>query len=127
MLGSYVKLLEWARTFADMSALGPDAAWSIIDHLNPFNKRDSSVSHMRELYPNNLRVLVVARAEEYLIRRNDICNFMILLPKEYYLIPRNNAINLLRPFFICIKNGIVFSCKTSHLIFMFVVSITASA
>ena len=61
------------------------------------------------------------------IELNDICKFMILLPKEYYLIPGNNAINLLIPFFICIKNGIVFSYKMSHLKFVFVVSITASA
>ena len=52
---------------------------------------------------------------------------MTLSPEEYYLIPFNNAINLLRPFFICIKNGIVFSCKMTYLKFVFVVSITASA
>ena len=52
---------------------------------------------------------------------------MTLLPKDYYLILGNNAKNLLRPFFICMKNGIVFSCKMTHLKFVFVVSITTSA
>ena len=62
-----------------------------------------------------------------MIGPNDICKFMILLPNEYYLITGNNVINLLRPFFICIKNGLVFYCKMSHLKFVFVVSSTASA
>ena len=52
---------------------------------------------------------------------------MTLLPKEYNLIPVNNAKNLLSPFFhIYEKNGIVLSCKMTHLKFMRVVSITAS-
>ena len=39
----------------------------------------------------------------FLIRSNDIYKFLTLLPKDYYLIPGNNAKNLLRPFFICMK------------------------
>ena len=51
----------------DTSAPGPDVARSIIDRWNPFNKRDSSVAHMRKLYPNNLRIPVVALGKEYSI------------------------------------------------------------
>ena len=54
VLGSYVKPMEWARPSMDTSVPNPDAAQSIIDRWNPFNKRDSSVTHMRKLYPNNL-------------------------------------------------------------------------
>ena len=50
-----------------MLALGLDAARLIIDCWNPFNKRDSSIAHMRKLYLNNLRMPVVARVEEYSI------------------------------------------------------------
>ena len=57
--------MEWACPSA--STLGPDAAWSIIDCWNPLDKRNSFVAHMCELYPNNLRIPVVARAEEYFI------------------------------------------------------------
>ena len=42
VLGSYVKLMEWAHPSVDKSALGLDVAQSIIDRWNPFNKRDSS-------------------------------------------------------------------------------------
>ena len=59
--------MEWARPSADTSASGLDVCRSIIDRENPFNKRDSSLAHMRELYPNNLQIPVVARAEEYSI------------------------------------------------------------
>ena len=31
----------------------------------PFKKRDSSAAHMRDLYPNNLRMPMVARVEKY--------------------------------------------------------------
>ena len=67
VLGSYVKPMEWARPSTNKLIPGPDAAWSIIDRWNPFNKRDSSVAHTRELYPNNLRIPMVARVEEYSI------------------------------------------------------------
>ena len=42
-----------------------EAAREIIDHWSPFNKRESSVAYMHNLYPTLLRVPVVARAEEY--------------------------------------------------------------
>ena len=65
MLGSYVKPMEWGCPLEDTSAPGPDAAQAIIDRWNPFKKRDSSVAHMLDLYPNNLRMLMVACVEEY--------------------------------------------------------------
>ena len=52
MLSSYVKLMEWGHPSTDTSVPGPDATQAIIDRWNPFNKRDSSTAHMRELYLN---------------------------------------------------------------------------
>ena len=52
VLGFNVKSMELASPLADTSAPGPNVAWSIIDCWNPFNKRDSSITRMRELYPN---------------------------------------------------------------------------
>ena len=48
-------------------APGPKVAREIIDRWNPFNKRESSIANMRDLYPTLLRVLVAANAEEYSI------------------------------------------------------------
>ena len=67
MLGSDVKPMEWGSPSADTLAPGLDKAWSIFYHWNSFNKRDSSATHIRELYPNLFRILVAARAEEYSI------------------------------------------------------------
>ena len=67
MLGSYVKPMEWGRPSMDTLALGPNEARSIIDHWNPFNKRDSSTTHMRELYPTLLRIPMAALSKEYSI------------------------------------------------------------
>ena len=50
-----------------MYVLLQKVAQKIIDHKNPFNKRESSVTYMCDLYPTLLRVLVVARVEEYSI------------------------------------------------------------
>ena len=60
----YVKPMEWGRLSVDMPTPGPDENRLIIDHWNPFDKRDSSVAHMHELYPNLLRISVVTHAEE---------------------------------------------------------------
>ena len=54
MLGSYVKPMEWGHPLVDKPTPGLDEARSIIDRKNPFDKRDSSTTHMRELYPNLL-------------------------------------------------------------------------
>ena len=67
MLGSYVNPVEWGHPSMDTPALSPDEAQSIIDRWNPFNKKDYFISHMSDLYPNLLRISVVARAEEYSI------------------------------------------------------------
>ena len=50
-----------------MVALGSEAAKEIIDRWTPFNKRESSITHMRDLYPTFLRVRVAAHAKEYSI------------------------------------------------------------
>ena len=50
-----------------MVAPGLVAAWEIIDCWSPFNKRESSVAYMRDLYPTLLRLPVVACAKEYFI------------------------------------------------------------
>ena len=62
-----MKPMEWGRPSVDTLALGPKEAWSIIDRWNPFDKRDFSAAHIRELYPDLLRIPVVARVEEYSI------------------------------------------------------------
>ena len=49
----------------DTMALGPEATQEIIICWSPFNKRESLVAYMRDLYPTLLRVRVVACAEEY--------------------------------------------------------------
>ena len=67
MLDSYVKQMKWGRPSDDTSAPGLDAYRTIIDRWNPFKRRDSSATHMLELYPNLLRILVMARVEEYFI------------------------------------------------------------
>ena len=67
VLRSFVQMMEWDRPSVDTPALGPKAAQSIIDRWAPFNKRDSFVVHMCNLYPTLLQVSVVARAEEYSI------------------------------------------------------------
>ena len=58
-------LQEWDRPLMDTVASGPKVAREIIDYWSPFNKRESSVACMRDLYPTLLRVPMVARAEEY--------------------------------------------------------------
>ena len=61
VLSSFFQPMERDRLSMDTPALGLEACWA------PFNQRDSSVAHMRDLYPTLLRVPVVARAEEYTI------------------------------------------------------------
>ena len=50
-----------------MVALDLEAALEIINRWSPFNKKESLVAHMRDLYPTILQVSVVARVEEYSI------------------------------------------------------------
>ena len=67
LLSSYVPLQEWVHPSGDTMAPGPEGAWEIIDRWSPFNKRESSVTHIRDLYPTFLWVLVAARVEQYSI------------------------------------------------------------
>ena len=67
VLSSFVQPMERDRPSVDTPTPDPEATQSIIDHWAPFNQRDSSITHMGDLYPTLLRVLVVDRAEEYTI------------------------------------------------------------
>ena len=51
MLCSYVLPHEWNHPLADTVAPSLKAAWEIIDRQSPFNKRESLVTYMRDLYP----------------------------------------------------------------------------
>ena len=64
MLGSYVLSYEWDLPSANTMAPGLEVAQEIIDHWSPFNKWESSIANMRNLYPTLLRVLVAARVKE---------------------------------------------------------------
>ena len=94
VLGSYVQPTEWDCPSTDKYALGPEAALSIIDRWNPFNKRDYSVMHIRKLYSALLRVLVVAHVEEYFIPFPDYLekkSFQNMAEDEMYI--RNRDFN----------------------------------
>ena len=64
MLGSYVLPHEWDRPSMDTVAPGLEATQEIIDRWSPFNKKESSVVHIRDLYLTLFRVPVAACAEE---------------------------------------------------------------
>ena len=51
VLNSPIQPMKWDHPLTDTFVPGPDAAQSIIDRRNPFNKRDTSVTNMYELYP----------------------------------------------------------------------------
>ena len=67
LLSSYVPPQEWVQLSVDTMAPGLEGAREIINHWSPFKKRESSVTHMRDLYPTLLRVPVATRVEEYSI------------------------------------------------------------
>ena len=50
LLSSYVTPHEWVHPMVDTVAPSPEGACEIIDHLSPFNKRESSVTHMLDFY-----------------------------------------------------------------------------
>ena len=54
LLSSYVPPHEWVLSLVNIVAPGLEGAREIIDRWNPFNKRESSVMHMRYLYPTFL-------------------------------------------------------------------------
>ena len=64
ILSSYLKSLEWNHLPAEVPTPDQEAARLLVRKCKPFYKRDSSVSHMRDLYPLSLNDLVVARYEE---------------------------------------------------------------
>ena len=47
----------------EVSAPGPEGAQEIINRWKPFNQGESPAAHMHQLYPAQLRMLVVVRAE----------------------------------------------------------------
>ena len=55
----------------EVSAPRPEGAQEIINRWNPFNRGESPVAHMEQLYPALLRMLVVVQAkgksEEYAV------------------------------------------------------------
>ena len=67
LLSSYVPPQEWVHHSVDTMAPSSEGAQEIIDHWSPFNKRESSVIHMLDLYPTLLRVPVAPRVEQYSI------------------------------------------------------------
>ena len=67
VLSSFVQPMERDRPSVGTPTPDPEATQSIIDHWAPFNQRDSSITHMGDLYPTLLPVLVVDCAEEYTI------------------------------------------------------------
>ena len=67
LLSSYVPPQEWVHPLVDTVAPGLEGTREIIDRWSPFNKRESSVAHMRDLYPTLLRVPMAAHAEQYSI------------------------------------------------------------
>ena len=65
VLNSLVNMMKWDQPLTDTSVPGHDAAQLIIGCWNPFNKRDTYVANIRDLYPTNLHISVVALFEEY--------------------------------------------------------------
>ena len=47
----------------EVSAPGPEGAQKIINRWKPFNRGESPVAHMEQLYPTLLRMPVVVRVE----------------------------------------------------------------
>ena len=62
LLSSYVLPREGVPSSADIVAPGLESAREIIDCWSPFNKRESSVMHMRDLYSTFLRVSTTTRS-----------------------------------------------------------------
>ena len=59
--------MEWARPTEDAPAPNQETAQALINYWRPFNQRDPSITHMRDLYPNNCHLPAVAHGEEYSI------------------------------------------------------------
>ena len=59
LLSSYVPPQEWAHPSADIVALGLEGAQEIIDRWSPFNKRESSVMHMRDVTSQKYPIIFI--------------------------------------------------------------------
>ena len=59
--------MEWSRLSTNLLTHDQKVAQLLVRKCNTFDKRDSLVTHMRDLYSLSLRILVVARSEEYSI------------------------------------------------------------
>ena len=71
LLNSYIPRQGQAPPMEEVSALKPEGAQEIINRWKPFNRGESLASHMEQLYPTLLRMLIVVRArgkgEEYAV------------------------------------------------------------
>ena len=64
---TYVPPQERIHPPTGMVASDLKGVLEIIHRWSPFNQAESSVVHIRDLYPNYFRVRVAARAEQYTI------------------------------------------------------------
>ena len=70
----------------------------------------NSVTHLPRIPRRHDMVwVIVDRLTKSVLRPNYIYKFMILLPKDYYLIPNNCAKKLLRPNYVC---DVISVCQT---------------
>ena len=67
LLSSYVPPQEWVHPLADIVAFSLEGTREIINCWSLFNKRESSVKNMRDVYPTILWVPTAARFEQYSI------------------------------------------------------------
>ena len=71
LFNSYIPPQGHTLPMEEVSAPRPEGAQEIINHWNPFNRGESSASHMEQLYPALLRmpvaVLAEGKAEEYVV------------------------------------------------------------
>ena len=64
LLNSYLPPRSPAPPMEEVSVGGLEGAQEIIDRWRPFNRGESSVDHLHELYPMMLRMPVAIRARE---------------------------------------------------------------
>ena len=67
MLNSLVIMMKWEQPSSGAPSSGPYTAQSIIDRWSPFNQRDTSIAHMRNLYPINHHIPIMVLSEEYFV------------------------------------------------------------
>ena len=96
----------------DASAPGQEAARFLAKKCNPFNKRDSPIAHMRDLYPHSICIPVVARYKEYSIpfpNYMDKGSYQRVADDEMYIHNHdfNETAKLVWPDFLCLSIGFV--------------------